>query len=216
MKKLFLLALIAATIAGCQKDRNNDPIANAKQAAKDKDLQGKSYVSDCSIKPIEAVLSGLLSAGQASLKSQEVAYRFDGANAIRQTRIFSTPDCTGDAAYVFEEAGSIKIQDQKTADLGRFIDFDYKSLKLTVATAAGAEAANAMKICGGNWAPGQSKDVEAQSADVTCYGAQVPRHVANIYRLDQGNLYFGSVSTASVPDAQRPTSLNTSVKYSAR
>lgn len=217
MKKLIYLSFATLLIAACSKDKNNNPVTNAQEAAKDKDLQLKTFVSDCSIKPLEALLTGIFSGGQSSVKGQRVAYRFEGANVTRTTRLFNTADCSGDAAFTFEELGTIKIdKNQKTNDGGYNIDLDYNKVKVAMATDAGRVAANAIKMCGAaDWAAKQTRDVTAQAKDVGCYGAALPRHISNIYRVDAKTLFMGTQSKGSNTARERPSSLNMSDKYIA-
>ena len=220
MKKALSLILISLVLGACQKDRNNDPVANVREAAKDKDLQGKTFTSECSIKPLDAIVTGLMTGGESSVKSQQVAYRFDLANVIRQTRLYNSTDCTGDSAYNFEEAGTMNIEtdpNKKSNDQGRNIELDYKTVKATVTSDAGVTAANATKLCGiADWAPNKARDITAQAKDLNCYAAQVPRHVSNIYRVDNSVLFLGSQSKGSVAPNERPSSLDMTVKYTAK
>ena len=134
--------------------------------------------------------------------------------------MFNSADCSGDAALNFEEAGTIKIEtdpNKRTNDQGRNIDVDYKTLQAKVTTDAGATAANAVKLCGlSDWTPNQSRDVQPQSKDLMCYAAQVPRHVSNVYRVDAGTLYLGTLTKGSVSDSERPSKLDMTNKFSSK
>lgn len=215
MKKVLTISLAMLALVACSKDRNNDPVSNIREAVKDKDLQEKVFVSECAEKPIDALLTGLFSGGKSSIKAIRTAYFFAGANVTRTTRLFNSLDCSGDAAFTFEELGDIKIdKDQKTNDGGFFIDMDFHSLKVKMATDAGATAANAVKLCKvSDWAAKQERDVTGASADVNCYNAQVPRHNANVYRVDANTLYFGTQAKSTNDGSTRPTKVDTSVKY---
>jgi hypothetical protein len=217
LKKLLFVCLASLLVAACGKDRNNDPIANANEASKDRDLQGKNFASSCSIKPLDAVLTGILTGGNAVIKGAKTVYRFDGANVSRTTRLYTTADCSGETAVSFEERGEIDIKkDQKTNDGGKFIDIQYKTLKVSAANDAGATAANSIKLCGASdWAAKQVRDETANSKDMTCYGAQVPRQNANVYRVDANILYLGTQTKASTDASQRPSTLNMADKYTA-
>jgi hypothetical protein len=198
----------------CGKDDKN-PISNAKEALEDKDLQGKNFESDCSIQPLDALLTGILSGGQASVKSQRVAYRFEGSNITRTTVLFNDTNCGGEA-FRYTETGTFNItKNQRTNDGGYFIDINYKKLSVKMSSDVGVTAANAIKLCGANnWGAGQEREVTAQAKDLSCYGAQVPRVNNNVYRIDGGNvLYLGTQSLEN--GAPRPTSLS-NVKYVAR
>jgi len=65
LKKLLCICAGILLVAACAK--KNDPVANVKEAAKDKDLQG-TFTSDCQSKPIDASVAALFAA-YASLKS---------------------------------------------------------------------------------------------------------------------------------------------------
>ncbi len=219
MKKLVCFLILATAIAGCQKNRNNDPIRNAEEASKDRELQ-KTFTSECSIKPLDAIVTGLMTAGKSSVKSGQVSYRFDGVNVVRQTRLYTSADCSGDVAVTFEEAGTIKIDKESRGrnnnDNAREIEMDFDSLTAVVLTKENAEAANTARLCGlSNWEANKERDVTAQSEDVLCYNAKVPRHVSNIYRVDDGVLYLGTVTKGSVSKEERPTSLS-STKYTSK
>lgn len=189
-----------------------------REAAKDPDLQGKNFVSSCQLKPLDAVLTGVLTGGNASIKGAQTVYRFDGANVSRTTRLYTTSDCSGETAISFEEMGEMKLDpDHRTNDQGKFIDIDYKKVKATAANQAGAEVANAVGLCSAkDWAPKQTRDVTAQAKDMSCYGAQLPRHNSNVYRVDANILYFGSQSKASNDASSRPSTVNFGDKYTAR
>ncbi len=158
-----------------------------------------------------------MTGGQSTIKSELVAYRFEGANIIRQTRLFNSSNCSGDVAINFEETGTIKIGSRKSAtDQGRKIDFDYNALQAEVTTDAGAAAANGVHLCGiTDWVPNKPRDVRNQSKDLNCYAAQVPRQVANIYRVDNGTLYFGTLTKESVLDSERPSILDMTNTFTA-
>lgn len=218
MKKIICLSVLALALSACQKNRNNDPIANSKEAAKDRDLQEKTFESECSFKPIDAIVSGLMTEGKKSVKSQVVTYRFEGANVIRNTRLYATADCTGDAALTFEEAGTIEIGDDKrTPDGGRNIEMDFKTLEAKVGSDQDAKAANEAKLCGvTDWAAGQPRDVQNHAKDVLCYNAEVPRHVSNIYRVDADTLFLGTLTKGAVAAEDRPKSLDKATEFKAK
>lgn len=210
MKKLILVGLICGLLAACGED--NDPINDVKEAAKDVDLQGKNFASECQLKPLETILTGILTGGEAAIKSATVIYRFDGGQVARSTRLFISADCTGDTAISTVETGTIHIDpDQKTQDLGKSIDIDFNGLTVTTVTEAGAQAANAIQLCSANdWGPNSERDQTARAKDANCYGAEVPRRVSNIYRVDAGVLYFGPKIESS---SERPAALDMNTKY---
>lgn len=218
MKKLLLAALACTLVTACGKDRNNDPIKNVQEAAKDKDLQGKNFASACQLKPVEAVLTGILSGGNASIKGAQTVYRFDGANVTRTTELYSTTDCSGEVAIRFEEGGTVTLDpDKRTNDDGKFIDIDYNSLKVSAVTDEGVKAANAIQLCGAtDWSQGTQRDEVAQAPNINCYNAKLPRQISNVYRVDANVLYFGTQDTASIDSAHRPTSLDMNDKYTEK
>lgn len=217
MKKLILASIAVLSLAACNRD-NDDPISNIREASEDSALQLKNFTSACSIQPIDAVLTGILTGGQASIKSAVTQYRFEGANVDRRTIMFESGDCTGSSAATFTESGSFDIiTDNKTADSGTFIDIEYKKLMVKIDSDAGAQAASAVNLCGtNNWANGAEAEVTAKSADATCYGAQVPRKVANVYKVESDVLYLGTPTKDAVAASVRPTALDTGVKYTAQ
>lgn len=215
MKKIICLSVLALALSACQ-NRNNDPVANAKEAAKDRDLQ-KTFMSECSFKPIDAIVSGLMTEGKASVKSQVVSYSFEGANVIRTTELYTSTDCTGEAAVAFEEAGDIRIGDERTEDGARTIEMNFKTLDAVVKSEKAAIAANEAKLCGvTDWSAGKSRDVQNHAKDVLCYNAEVPRQVSNIYRVDNNVLYLGTSSKDSVKPEDRPESLNKMIEFRAK
>jgi hypothetical protein len=215
MKKIFFLALAAMVCASCNKDRNTNPITNAQEFAKDRDLQGKTFVASCSATPITGLTTGLATGLQSSLKSEQVTYRFEGANVTHTTRWFESTDCSGDAGLTFEELGDIKIdKNQKTNDNGYNIDMSFNKVKVKISTQQGASAANGISMCGiKDWNAGQERDVTAQSKDISCYNNKVPRQVLNIYRVDANNLMLGTDAKGDV--TKRPTSLNMTDKFAS-
>jgi hypothetical protein len=204
-------------IAACSK--KNDPIANAREAAKDKDLQNKTFVSDCSAKPLDALITGLQTGLQAKAASSKISYKFTGANVTRKTEVYSTTDCTGDAAYTFVEAGTFSInkdQKHKSNDGGYLIDFDYDNLKVTVISEDGIKVANSSNLCGAkDWTASKERDVTAQAKDANCYASPLPRHVSNRYRVDANVLQLGTGSKGDTKDQKRPDHLE-ATKYTAK
>jgi hypothetical protein len=278
LKKVLCLCLATVFLGACQKDRNNDPVKNVAEASKDRDLQGKVFVSECAVKPVEAIVTGFLAAGAAIkaqlpgadaakkdqpvpgagdaakkdqptpgagdaakkdqpapgagdaakaqapageaaiIKGQRVAYLVSGANITRTTRYFVSADCAGDAALTLEEKGTITLdKNQKTNDGGYNIDIDYNKLEVKISTKEGAEAASRVKFCGHeDWAVDQIRDVTAKAKEVNCYGAPVPRHISNIYRVDANILYFGPMVKANTTKEERPKILNFADRYVVR
>lgn len=217
MKRLILFLSAATLLSACSKDRNLDPVKNAKTAADERDLQARDFVSECNLKPVDAVLSGILTAFEASVKGATTTYKFDGANVTRTTQLYTSTDCSGETAIKFEEIGEFNLhKDQKTSDGGKAIDIDYKTLEVTTVSADGVTVANSTGLCGKtDWGKGDEMDQTSQAANANCFGVEMPRHDANVYRVDANVLYLGAVSDDSTSPQERPTSLNTGVPYKA-
>jgi len=215
LKKFLLIAVASLMAVACDKDNNNNPIDNVREALEEKDLQNKTFQSECNLEPLDAILTGILTGGQASVKSSRTQYRFVGANITRTTILYAQTDCVGDA-FTFNETGAFNVsKNQKTNDGGYFIDINFNKLMLKMDSDVGVQSANAIKLCGASdWAVGQEREVTAQAKDMSCYGATVPRTDLNIYRVDEGNvLYLGTPSKDS--NQARPTSLS-KVKYTGK
>lgn len=218
MKKFLVLVAASLFMAACgdsDDDDNNNPLDNAREAVEDTALQGRTFQSECVLEPLDAILTGILTGGDALVKSSRTQYLFQGANLTRTTLLYTGSDCTGEA-FSFRESGTFDINpEQKTADNGSFMDMNFQKLMLRIDSDAGATAANAIKLCGvEDWATGQERDVSGNAENLTCYGAAVPRVSLNVYRIDAGNiLLLGSVSTEN--GQERPTKLN-DVKFTAQ
>lgn len=216
MSKLIGIALLATLLGGCHKKHHKtyDPIRNITEAGKEKDLQGRTFESECWVKPLDAVVSGLMTEGKASVKAEKVSYRFDGANMTRQTGLFVTSDCKGEPVFRFDESATIKIdKGHKSNDGGYHIDIMYSGLKGVPLSADGVTVANAMQLCGvANWVKDEERDVQPQSADLTCYAVKVPRRIYTVYRVDDKDLYFGTPAASG----ERPGTLDHTRKYSGK
>lgn len=215
-KKLLLGLPLAMLLVACGKDGNKNPFENAAEAAKDKDLQGKTFESECSVEPIGAIIDGLLTGFDAAGKSTRVQYRFDGANVARTTVLFTDVDCA-DEALRFEERGEFDInKDKKTKDGGYNLDMKFRGVYVTVADANGIEIAKGRELCGAtDWTAGEEREVTAKAEDINCYNAKVPRNDVNIYRVDADVLYLGQSGKDEVGANERPSSLD-SRKYTSR
>lgn len=216
MKKMMMIGAALLLTAACQ--RNTDPVSNVVEATEDPSLQQKNFTSKCSMTPIDAIVSGILTGGDAAMKSQSTVYRFEGEGLSRKTYIYESSDCTGEAAIVFTETGKFDIlDDNQTAEGARLVNFGYERLSVKIQNQAGVEAANAISLCGtNNWVDDQEADVTTKAADLTCYNATVPRMVANIYKLEGSVLYLGTPAKDSVGEASRPTQLDKSQAYIER
>lgn len=218
IKKVVCLSMMSLMMLSCNKSStNSDPVDNTREVLKDASLQEKTFRGDCHAQPINEILTGLLTLGEASVKSQRVQYRFAGANASRVTHLYGSRDCSGAEAFTFEESGELRIHDgTKTADGSTFIDFDYRKLDLKVSSQEGVIIANAVGVCGmKDWNINNTRDVVIMSDNINCYNLKVPRQEFNVYRIDGGNtLYFGTHAQVNVQES-RPTSIKTDLRYMA-
>ncbi len=214
MKKMIMFLILPLALVACKDKANKNPIANVTEASKEKDLQ-KTWQTECQLRPIDAVVTGLMSGGQAAVKSMRVQYKFQGANVNRVSALYASADCAQEA-YIFNESGEFKIdKSKKTNDGGVHIDMSFKKVLLTIKDDNGAKSANAGKLCGrSDWAPGNEVDVTAAAKDLTCYNIQVPRKNLNVYRIDNNILYLGaSPAAASAKPSDRPATLNFGLKF---
>lgn len=219
MKKLILSALVVTLGFACSRNSStSDPVENVRQATKEEALQTKTFKSECQQKPINQIVTGLMTGFGASMKSQRVQFRFEGANVHRQTWMYSTSDCSGQEAFIFDEGGQMAIhEDQKTADGATAVDFEYRKIEVRVISAAGVEIANAVKLCGAeDWSADALRDVTTQSENWNCYSTRVPRHEFNVYRLDDGDkvLILGTDLKDNSPE-KRPSAVDGGIRYTA-
>lgn len=222
MKKICSYALLVLTFAACAKDNSSNPSPgigrDVQAAAADPDIQNKNFVSDCALKPVDAILTGVLTGLSASVKSAHTFYRFEGASITRTTQLYPSTDCSGDAAINLQERGEFTLHtDQKTADGGKYIDINFHNLFVTTATDVGVKAANAVQFCNAaDWTVNLQREETAQAAAVNCLSAPMPRTNANIYRLDGNVLYLGAQPTAQTAPGSRPANLDLNTKYTVR
>lgn len=220
MKKMIILSLASTAVlvlGAC--DGKNDPIKSIREASADTNLQLKDFSSPCSVKPLGAILSGLLTGGDASIKSSRTEYRFTGSNVTRKSILYESVNCSGETAGTFTESGSFEIIQgaNKTADNATQIDMKFTKLDVKVESDAGAEVARAIRLCGiDSWAKNQEAEVTLKASEATCYGTQVPRDVANVYIVQGNQLFLGAESNDSVSPSSRPTSVDKSVTYTAK
>lgn len=216
MKRMMLVGAALLVTAACNKDTN--PIANVIEASEAPDLQQKNFTSKCSVTPIDAIISGILTGGSAAMKSTSTVYRFQGEGLTRTTNIFESSDCSGEVAIVFVEEGKFDVLDDNTTpDGAKLVNFNYEKVSVKIQNQKGVEAANAISLCGtNNWSDNQEADVTTKAADLTCYNATVPRLVANIYKLEGSALYLGTPAKDGVGEASRPTSLDRNQVYIER
>jgi hypothetical protein len=217
LKTILVAGVLSMTVSCNKSNTNNDPVDNVREAVKEASIQEKTFRGDCQDKPINEIVTGLLTLGEASVKSQRIQYRFSGANVSRVTHMYATRDCSGAEAFSFEESGELRIhEDQKTADNAKFVDFDYKKVALTVSSQEGVVIANRISVCNmTDWNVDDRRDVTRVAEEITCYNMEVPRQEYNVYRVDNENtLYFGTHAKSNVPET-RPTEIKTELKYTA-
>lgn len=216
MTKILLTAAMALVLGAC--GRNNDPGSNVRESFEDPALQNKDFQGKCLTTPIDEIITGLFTGGETSVKSMRTQYRFEGATVMRKTLVYTSLDCSGDIAARFVESGEFDIKpDAKTpTESAVHIDMNFRKVMASVHTAEGQTIANALTLCGGNqWVLGQEVEVTTRAGDLTCYSAQVPRQVANIYLLEGNVLYIGSASKDEVDASGRPSFLDKTQPYQA-
>ncbi|MGE0527654.1 MAG: hypothetical protein AB7P49_11365, partial [Bdellovibrionales bacterium] len=207
-------------LAACDKDDKDDnPVRDVRQAIEDRQLQGTLFEGECQLKPLNAFLTGLFSEGDGAVKSAKLQYQFKGNNLTRTTYMYTSTGCEGDPAFTMNETGTFAIQDGNTNDGGRDINLDYSKATAKAVGQAGEKLAEDIDLCGiQDWTAEEEKDVTINAKQATCLGAPVPRHVANVYRLenDGKTLYLGVISDSEVPDTQRPATLNREFMFTAK
>lgn len=216
MTKVLLTAVLALVLGAC--GRNNDPGSNIRESYEDPALQNKDFQGKCLVTPIDQILTGIFTGGEASVKSLRTQYRFEGATVMRKTLVYTSTDCSGDIAARFVESGEFDIKpDAKTpTEAAVYIDMNFRLVAASVHTPEGQTIANALTLCGSNqWVLGQEVDVTTRAGDLTCYSAQVPRQVANIYKMEGNILYIGTASKDEVDASGRPSFLDKNQPYQA-
>ncbi len=215
MIKIFCTAALALILGACA--RNNDPVANTREASEDSALQMRDFQGKCLARPIDAILSGVLTGGNAAVKSLRTQYRFEGSEVFRKTLVYATADCSGQVAARFVERGEFDIKPAgRTSESATQIDMNFRSLAVSAQSQAGVLVANALSLCGFNqWVVGQEVDATTKASDLTCYSAQVPRQVANIYKMEANTLYIGTASKDEVDASGRPNFLDRTQPYEA-
>lgn len=199
-----MASLILLPLVGCSRDDNPDPLADIVQANEEKDLQNRNFTSDCGVE------------NPLGLASARMIYRFEGANVIRTTNQYITPDCSGDAAIRFEERGDFDIRKEETTpDGGKGIDIHYTSLWVTTLTPEGVTIANGLQLCSANdWSVNSTRDQTAHANEATCFRVEVPRMNRNLYRVDANVLYLGPASDKN--NETRPSGLDMNVKFTVQ
>lgn len=234
MKKLLCLCASLMLVAACSK--KNDPIQNARVAAKDKDLQAKSFVA-CDNTPLKEfgslldkgieVVKGKLdpnaadpNAAKAALTaSHKTTYKFEGANVHRITETYGQANCKGDPNYTITEGGTFDLNhnpDAKSNDNGYPIDFKIDKLTVKINTDPGAANANNNELCGAkDWAKNKEKEVTTQT-EKCIGGLKLPLDLAARYRVDGKNLQLAGAGWTSTTDKDRPKTLTGSPVYVAQ
>jgi len=215
LKALLLIALIPGLMIACERGHKRNPVAAASEAAKDPDLQKKTWQAECSNELKRAIATGVASGFQAAVKSSRQQFKFSGNNMTLVTTYYIQQNCA-EEAWQFEESGTFKIdKDKKSNDGGTNIDFDLRELTLRVISQSGSVAANGINLCDKkDWAANSKKmEVNKPSKNPTCYAAEVPRKIPNIYRIDGDSLVLGSPG-ATV--AERPAKLDFTVRFSGK
>ncbi len=216
IKTLILTCTLPLVFAACSKDNdtNSNPIDNLKQAAKETELQGKTFQGECSLRPLDAIATGIATAGETAIKSAREQFLFEGANLSHSTLVYTSTDCSGPEALVYQENGSFEIHDdQKTADDAKAMDIKYETLTVKTVSNDGVTVANAVKLCGvEEWSTNMEQNVTAKSEDTNCYRVKVPNQDANVYKLENGNLFFG-IKARFERSTVRPTSLDRNEKF---
>lgn len=226
MKKLFCLCASLLLVAACSK--KNDPIQNARVAAKDKDLQAKSFVA-CENTPLKELGSlfekGVdMVAGKADPKaalsaSHKTTYKFEGANVQRKTETYGQANCQGDPSYTLTESGTFDVNhnnDAKSNDVGYPMDIKLDKLMVKINSDPGAANANKNELCGfKDWSKNQEKTVTDQ-AEKCIGGLKLPLDLAARYRVDGKNLQLAGAGLTPTTDKDRPKTLTGSPVYTAQ
>jgi hypothetical protein len=213
-KLIAVYAVPFLLLSACGKGGNTNLADNVREANNDRELQEKIFKGDCSRKPLEAVVSGIATLGETSIKSAREQYQFVGATVTHVTNLYTTKDCSGAESIVFDEVGEFKIDtEKKTADSGKYITLKMNTLTVKINNEDGAKIAQASKLCGAeDWGVQSEKEVTDAAARITCYRQPVPSVDENIYHVDGNLLVFGSKRGRST---ERPTSLDMDTKYIA-
>lgn len=215
MKKTLMVCALPLMLAACGKGSNTNPVDNVREAGKDSALQEKIFKGECSLKPLEAIVSGIATGGDTAIKSAREQWQFVGANVNHVTNLYTTKDCTGAESIIFKEAGEFNIdENKKSADGGSFITLKLNNLTVQVNNEDGAKVAQAAKLCGTpDWAVATERDVTQEAARVTCYRQQVPSVDETLYHVEGNTLVFGAKAGRST---ERATELDTVNKYVAQ
>jgi hypothetical protein len=213
-KMLAIYAVPMMILSACGPGSNTDLADNVREAAKDKELQDKTFRGECSYKPLDTIISGIATRGDTSIKSAREQYEFTGANFQHVTSLYTTKDCSGAESIVFQESGSFKIDEtKKSADSGKYITMEFNKLHVKIGNQDGANIAQASKLCGTpEWGLNEEKDVTGNAFRISCYRQPVPSVDETIYHVDGNTLVFGEKIGRST---ERPTSLDMKTKYIA-
>lgn len=174
---------------------NQTRVEIAKTVTGERDLQGRTFISDCFTQAVEGHAPSLLT-GWAPLRSSQSSYSVSGHEIKHMIKIYDNSDCQGDPAFVFDEVGEITFEDsEKTSEATTPVMVSYKTLNGKPGNLYGAWIANSKSLCGHeDWATAYSLDVTAKAYDQECYAAPVPREIRTSYRLDGNVLSWGAVT----------------------
>lgn len=216
MNKMRILLCLPLILVACGKSK--DPVRNIRTATQDKALQ-KTWQSECSLRPLEAGLVGVAAGLRGVARGARIQYKFLGANLTRTVIYYTNADCSGDA-LTLEESGTFRIEGNKrTSDGGRFINMNFKTLKVRAHNEDVVKLANQISLCGlSNWDTSKNREIKSTRAaeKLNCINTTVPRSDANIYLIQDETLLLGSPSTGPREPSSRPTSLDTSERYMAK
>ena len=94
---------------------------------------------------------------------------------------------------------------------------NYVTLNVTVLSAEGVTVANAVHLCNAaDWSQNSQRDETGSAQATNCLGSQMPRHDANLYRVDSNTLYLGAQPTSTTTPDERPQSLDLGTQYHAQ
>jgi hypothetical protein len=192
-----------AVLSACQHsaDRNNNPITNAKEASKDRDIQG-TFVGKCStaISNDPGTFFSALLNGQVVLKSAQISYQISGVNIYRKNTYFSSSDCHKDSAiFSTEELGEKNTTDEKTAGNLKLMTIDWKHLFVTIDSDNGATYANTYKLCDKtSWKVGENTKVDETANKSTCFKLDKAKNKVG-YRVDNSQLSLTEMGSTTGP-----------------
>lgn len=209
--KSLVIASVPFVIAACGKSSNSNPVDNAREAAKNPEIQGQIYKRvDCIVTPAEF---GMTAAGsifndeKLTIKSAREQYQFKGANVTHALVYYTSADCSGQEVAVYRQQGSVRSVDVKTKDGSKGIDINYDRLFVEPKTSEAVTYANDLKLCGiEDWAQNSEREVTTKMDNEKCstlHSGKVETVVLNEGKA----LYLGKSVSG------RPDSADKSVEY---